>query len=58
MWEHVRGLREQLGMTMFLTTHYLDEADALCDRILIIDHGTVIAEGTPMSSSDRLVATS
>jgi ABC-2 type transport system ATP-binding protein len=47
MWEHVRSLRERLGMTMFLTTHYLDEADALCDRILIIDHGTVIAEGTP-----------
>ena len=47
MWEHVRGLRERFGMTMFLTTHYLDEADALCDRILIIDHGTVIAEGTP-----------
>ncbi|HWD69873.1 MAG TPA: ATP-binding cassette domain-containing protein [Solirubrobacteraceae bacterium] len=47
MWEHVRGLRERLGTTMFLTTHYLDEADALCDRILIIDHGTVIAEGTP-----------
>ncbi len=47
MWEHVRGLREQLGMTMFLTTHYLDEADALCDRILIIDRGTVIAAGTP-----------
>jgi ABC-2 type transport system ATP-binding protein len=47
MWEHVRGLREQLGMTMFLTTHYLDEADALCDRILIVDHGTIIAEGTP-----------
>jgi len=47
MWEHVRALRERLGMTMFLTTHYLDEADALCDRILIIDHGTVIAEGTP-----------
>ncbi len=47
MWAHVRGLRERLGMTMFLTTHYLDEADALCDRILIIDQGTVIAQGTP-----------
>jgi ABC-2 type transport system ATP-binding protein len=47
MWDHVRGLRERFGTTMFLTTHYLDEADALCDRILIIDHGTVIAEGTP-----------
>jgi ABC-2 type transport system ATP-binding protein len=47
MWEHVRGLRSQHGTTIFLTTHYLDEADALCDRILIIDHGRVISEGTP-----------
>jgi ABC-2 type transport system ATP-binding protein len=34
-------------MTIFLTTHYLDEADALCDRIAIMDHGLVVAEGTP-----------
>ena len=34
-------------MTVFLTTHYLDEADALCDRISIIDHGQIVAEGTP-----------
>ena len=34
-------------MTVFLTTHYLDEADALCDRIAIIDHGEIVAEGTP-----------
>ncbi|MEN3308031.1 MAG: type transport system ATP-binding protein, partial [Micromonosporaceae bacterium] len=35
------------GMTVFITTHYLDEADALCDRVAIIDHGLVVAEGTP-----------
>ena len=35
------------GTTVFLTTHYLDEADALCDRIAIIDHGKIVAEGTP-----------
>ena len=46
LWDHVRGLRDR-GTTVFLTTHYLDEADALCDRIMIIDHGTVVAEGTP-----------
>jgi ABC-2 type transport system ATP-binding protein len=46
MWDTVRGLREG-GMTIFLTTHYLDEADALCDRIAIIDHGEIVAEGTP-----------
>jgi ABC-2 type transport system ATP-binding protein len=46
MWDEVARLRAE-GMTIFLTTHYLDEADALCDRIAIIDHGTVVAEGTP-----------
>ncbi len=47
LWEHIRGLRQQRGTTVFLTTHYLDEADALCDRILVIDHGAIVAEGTP-----------
>ncbi|OLB80375.1 MAG: ABC transporter [Actinobacteria bacterium 13_2_20CM_2_71_6] len=46
MWDEVRRLRAD-GMTVFLTTHYLDEADALCDRIAIIDHGEIVAEGTP-----------
>jgi ABC-2 type transport system ATP-binding protein len=46
MWQEVRRLRDQ-GMTIFLTTHYLDEADALCDRISIIDAGLIVAEGTP-----------
>ena len=47
LWEHIRSLRDDLGTTVFLTTHYLDEADALCDRILVIDHGEIVAEGTP-----------
>jgi ABC-2 type transport system ATP-binding protein len=46
MWDEIRRLRAD-GMTVFLTTHYLDEADALCDRISIMDHGEVVAEGTP-----------
>ena len=46
MWDEVKRLRDE-GMTIFLTTHYLDEADALCDRIAIMDHGLVVAEGTP-----------
>src|SRR5579859_6788872 len=37
MWEHIRRLRSELGTTVFLTTHYLDEADALCDRLFVID---------------------
>ena len=46
LWDHVRALRDQ-GTTVFLTTHYLEEADALCDRLMIIDHGLIVAEGTP-----------
>jgi ABC-2 type transport system ATP-binding protein len=46
MWDEVRRLRAE-GMTVFLTTHYLEEADALCDRVAIIDYGEIVAEGTP-----------
>jgi ABC-2 type transport system ATP-binding protein len=46
MWDEVRKLRDT-GTTVFLTTHYLEEADALCDRIAIIDHGKIVAVGTP-----------
>jgi len=46
MWEEVKRLRAA-GMTVFITTHYLDEADALCDRIAIMDYGEIVAEGTP-----------
>lgn len=52
-WEHIRGLKEQ-GVTIFLTTHYLDEADALCDTICIMDHGSVAAEGTPQELKRRI----
>jgi ABC-2 type transport system ATP-binding protein len=47
LWEHIRSLRVDHGTTVFLTTHYLEEADVLCDRIFIIDHGTIVATGTP-----------
>src|SRR5712691_5959850 len=47
LWEHITDLRDKLGTTIFLTTHYLEEADALCDRVLVIDHGKIIAEGVP-----------
>jgi ABC-2 type transport system ATP-binding protein len=46
MWDEVRRLREG-GTTVFLTTHYLEEADALCDHLAIIDYGRIVAEGTP-----------
>ena len=46
LWEIVRSYNK-LGKTIVLTTHYMDEADALCDRLAIIDHGRIISQGTP-----------
>jgi len=46
MWEAVRALREQ-GITVVLTTHYMEEADELCDRVAIVDHGKILVEDTP-----------
>lgn len=61
LWDHVRRLRDR-GTTIFLTTHYLEEADALCDRVMIVDHGRVVADGSPRElkrqvSGDRVVLT-
>jgi ABC-2 type transport system ATP-binding protein len=47
LWEHIERLRTELDTTVFLTTHYMDEADILCDRILVIDDGAIVAQGTP-----------
>jgi ABC-2 type transport system ATP-binding protein len=47
IWEYVRNLRDREGITVFMTTHYMDEADKLCDRIAIIDHGEIVAIGPP-----------
>ncbi len=47
LWQHIRALHAEHGITLFLTTHYLDEADALCDRILVIDGGHIVAQGSP-----------
>ncbi len=46
VWEHVKKLNER-GATIFLSTHYLEEADALCNRVAIIDHGNIVALGSP-----------
>ncbi len=53
LWDHLRALREQ-GTTIVLTTHYLEEADVLCDRLVIVDHGKVVAEGTPRELKRRV----
>ena len=47
VWREVRRLNQELGMTIFLTTQYLEEADELADRVGIIDHGKLVAEGAP-----------
>jgi ABC-2 type transport system ATP-binding protein len=48
VWSEIRRLNQQLGMTIFLTTQYLEEADELAHRVGIIDHGRIVAEGTPV----------
>jgi ABC-2 type transport system ATP-binding protein len=54
LWTHIKTVRERDGATILLTTHYLDEADALCDRILIIDHGKIVAQGSPAELKRRI----
>ena len=54
LWTHIRKLRDEMGTTVFLTTHYMDEADSLSDRILIIDMGQIVAEGTPAELKKRV----
>lgn len=46
LWNHIRQIRDDTDMTVVVTTHYLDEADAMADRILIVDHGRILADGT------------
>lgn len=47
LWEHVLRLRKESGMTIFLTTHYLEEADTMAERVMIMDNGLLIADDTP-----------
>lgn len=53
LWDLVRGFQRN-GGTVLLTTHYMDEAERLCDRLAIVDHGEIIAEGSPAELIDRL----
>jgi len=54
LWEEVSRLAREEGMTVFLTTQYLEEADALADRVGIIDHGHIVAEGTPTRLKEEI----
>ena len=57
LWEHIETLRAA-GSTIFLTTHYLEEADALCDRLVIMDHGQIVAAGSPRELKKEVVGDS
>jgi ABC-2 type transport system ATP-binding protein len=54
VWEMINKLKESAGLTILLTTHYMDEADRLCDRIAIVDHGQLVALDTPTKLKDSV----
>jgi ABC-2 type transport system ATP-binding protein len=54
IWEHIRELRSR-GMTIFVTTHYMDEADKFCDRVAIISRGSVVSLGEPKNLKAQLM---
>jgi ABC-2 type transport system ATP-binding protein len=58
LWTHVKHLNEAEGVTVFLTTHYMDEADRVAHRIAIIDHGGIVAEGSPRELKEQTKADS
>jgi ABC-2 type transport system ATP-binding protein len=53
LWTHVKHLNETEGVTVFLTTHYMDEADRVAHRIAVIDHGGIVAEGSPQELKEQ-----
>ena len=54
IWDYIKKLNEESNITIILTTHYMEEADYLCDRVAIIDHGKIIAMDTPKNLKDKL----
>ena len=54
IWDYIRNLKEQRGLTLLLTTHYMDEAEHLADRVGIIDRGRIVVEGTPRELIDQM----
>jgi ABC-2 type transport system ATP-binding protein len=56
IWRYIRRLRDEMGITLLLTTHYMDEAEELADRVGIVDHGKMITEGTPTALVSQLGA--
>ena len=56
IWEYIRNLKEKQGMTLLLTTHYMDEAEAMADRVAILDYGRIVVEGTPQELVNQMGA--
>jgi ABC-2 type transport system ATP-binding protein len=56
LWDLITGVRSEFGITILLTSHYIEEADRLCDQIAIIDHGKFVATGTPTELKSRVKA--
>ena len=56
VWEMIEKIQRQSGLTILLTTHYMDEADKLCQRIAIVDHGKLVALDTPTRLKDSVPA--
>ena len=54
IWDYIKNLKEQSGLTLLLTTHYMDEAEELADQVSIIDHGRIVVEGTPRELIDQM----
>ena len=57
MWAMIRRLKARTGVTLLLTTHYMEEADQLCDQIAIFDHGAIVARGSPARLKGQVAAT-
>lgn len=54
LWDHILRLRREMGTTIVLTTHYLDEADSMAERVIVVDRGTVIADDTATALKSEL----
>lgn len=57
IWEYVKNLNREEKVTVFFTTHYMEEADRIADRIAIIDHGKILVQGTPAELKERTKTT-
>lgn len=56
IWDYIRDLKEERGVTLLMTTHYMEEAEQLADRVSIMDHGVIVIEGTPRGLIDQMGA--